>query len=160
MMTGITDIALAAKIAKLVPLLGSNHDGEVVAAARSIVRVLDAKGLTLHDLAGNIEVGTLSVPAYSPPPSWSDEFRRTKAPKSKPAPKPAMPVGDVTAAEIKSFGPALFAKRRFDGSDRSLVDQLWLLAHRKRFKFELSEQQASRWREILVKHKLVRRAAT
>jgi len=38
-------------IAKLLPRLASNHDGEVVATARAIGRLLRADGLDLHDLA-------------------------------------------------------------------------------------------------------------
>lgn len=37
-------------LGKLLPLLGSNHDGEVVAAARAISRVLQRAGHGWHDL--------------------------------------------------------------------------------------------------------------
>jgi hypothetical protein len=50
-----TDVAPT--IGKLVRLLGSNRDGEVVAAVRALRRVLDGAGLDLHDLAQVIEVG-------------------------------------------------------------------------------------------------------
>lgn len=43
------------KLAKLLPLLASNHDGEVVAAARAIVRTLTAAGSDLHALAVALE---------------------------------------------------------------------------------------------------------
>jgi hypothetical protein len=42
---------VAPKLAKLIPRLGSNHDGEVVATVDAIVRTLAAIGLDLHDLA-------------------------------------------------------------------------------------------------------------
>jgi hypothetical protein len=42
---------IAPKLAKLIPLLGSDRDGEVVAAARGIVRALATTGLDLHDFA-------------------------------------------------------------------------------------------------------------
>ena len=42
------------KLGKLLRLLGSDRDGEVVATARSIVRVLEGAGLDLHVLADNI----------------------------------------------------------------------------------------------------------
>jgi hypothetical protein len=42
---------LTPKLAKLIPRLGSNHDGEVVATAEAIIRTLAAAGLDLHDLA-------------------------------------------------------------------------------------------------------------
>jgi hypothetical protein len=47
------DAAVSAKIAKLLPMLGSSHDGEVVAAARAIERTLKSAGLTFHDLAAS-----------------------------------------------------------------------------------------------------------
>jgi hypothetical protein len=48
----MSDIAFAVpKIAKLIPLLASDHDGEVVATARAIDRTLKSAGLDLHDLA-------------------------------------------------------------------------------------------------------------
>lgn len=42
------------KLGKLLRLLGSDRDGEVVATARSIVRVLEGAGLDLHVLADSI----------------------------------------------------------------------------------------------------------
>jgi len=41
-------------LVKLIPRLASNHDGEVVATARAIERVLKADGCDWHDLAGAI----------------------------------------------------------------------------------------------------------
>jgi hypothetical protein len=43
------------KLGKLLRLLGSDRDGEVVATGRSIVRVLEGAGLDLHVLADNID---------------------------------------------------------------------------------------------------------
>ena len=45
----------AAKLAKLLPRLGSEHDGEVVATVRAIDRTLTAAGLDWHSLAAAIE---------------------------------------------------------------------------------------------------------
>lgn len=42
-------------LGKMVGLLGSDHDGEVVAAARQIKRVLESKGLSFGDLVNLIE---------------------------------------------------------------------------------------------------------
>jgi hypothetical protein len=39
------------KISKLIPLLGSDKDGEIVAAAKAIGRTLRATGCDWHDLA-------------------------------------------------------------------------------------------------------------
>lgn len=45
------------KLGKFVRLLGSDSDGEVVAAARALVRTLTAQGCDLHDLARHVEAG-------------------------------------------------------------------------------------------------------
>ena len=42
---------ISSVLAKLLPRLASNHDGEVVATARAIERVLKTKGHDFHDLA-------------------------------------------------------------------------------------------------------------
>ena len=50
------------KIAKLIPRLASNHDGEVVATVRAIQRTLKGEGLDLHDLvAGLFDAGEPQV---------------------------------------------------------------------------------------------------
>jgi hypothetical protein len=41
-------------LGKLIPRLGSNHDGEVVATVRAIQRVLNNAGADLHDLCGQL----------------------------------------------------------------------------------------------------------
>lgn len=46
---------VAPKVARLVGLLASDHDGEVIGAARALRRVLDGAGLDLCDLAAVIE---------------------------------------------------------------------------------------------------------
>jgi len=53
-MTAIPD-AILPRIGQLVRLLGSNHDGEALGAARAINRVLGGAGLVLDDLAHRIE---------------------------------------------------------------------------------------------------------
>jgi hypothetical protein len=53
-----------ASVAKLLPLLGSDQDGEVLATVRAIARKLRAAGLDLNDLAQ-----ALTAPP-SPPPRW------------------------------------------------------------------------------------------
>jgi hypothetical protein len=48
------------KIGKLLKLLSSSSDGEVVAAARALLRTLDAEGTDIHELAERIEGRKLS----------------------------------------------------------------------------------------------------
>ena len=47
---------VADKLAKLLRLLSSERDGEVVGAARAIVRTLDGAGLDIHALAENLGI--------------------------------------------------------------------------------------------------------
>jgi hypothetical protein len=52
----VTDIVpIAPKLAKFVRMLASDKDGDVVAAARAIVRVLETIGADIHDVADRIE---------------------------------------------------------------------------------------------------------
>lgn len=46
---------VAPKIAKLIPRLASDHDGEVVATVRAIRRTLERAGLDLHALAAGLD---------------------------------------------------------------------------------------------------------
>jgi len=76
-MNALSPIAL--KIAKLVPRLATNHDGEVVATVRAIERTLANAGLDLHDLANALErePETRTVIVYrdpnpSEPKTWRD----------------------------------------------------------------------------------------
>jgi hypothetical protein len=72
----MSDIAFAVpKIAKRIPLLASDHDGEVVATSRAIDLTLKRAGLDLHDLAGAITAAKIpsvysghaaQEPAYRP----------------------------------------------------------------------------------------------
>jgi hypothetical protein len=58
---------IAPTLGKLIPLLASNHDGEVIATARAIDRVLKSSGRDWHDLAA-----TICLPA---PADWRREAR-------------------------------------------------------------------------------------
>ncbi len=53
------------KVGKLLRLLSSDKDGEVVAATSALKRTLEAAGLDLHDLAGAAE-RALQQPATPP----------------------------------------------------------------------------------------------
>jgi hypothetical protein len=45
---------LTKRLEKLIPLLASDHDGEVVATARAIRSALASEGFDFHDLAGSL----------------------------------------------------------------------------------------------------------
>jgi hypothetical protein len=48
------------KISKLIRMLSSPNDGEVVAAARALMRTLEAEGADIHELAERVEGRKLS----------------------------------------------------------------------------------------------------
>jgi hypothetical protein len=65
---------LTKRLEKLIPLLASNHDGEVIATARAIGSALASEGFDLHDLAGSLvpyiaKRETVSA-TIAPPPAF------------------------------------------------------------------------------------------
>jgi hypothetical protein len=58
----IVPTAIAQTIGKLIPRLASDHDGEVVATARAIERLLKAGGRDWHDLAASVCVTVRQIP--------------------------------------------------------------------------------------------------
>jgi hypothetical protein len=67
------DVSLVApKLAKLLPMLSTSHDGEVVAAARAIGRTLQSAGLDWHSLAAALA----GVPLSDVRPSLGDDSGR------------------------------------------------------------------------------------
>ena len=68
------------RLSKLIPVLGSDKDGEIIAAAAAISRCLDAAGRDWHDIAAATVRGW-SVPAVVKPQTitlreWQDLARR------------------------------------------------------------------------------------
>nr|USU31054.1 hypothetical protein NG677_17135 [Methylobacterium sp. OTU13CASTA1] len=103
---------LAQRVAKLVPLLASDKDGEVIAAARAIARTLTTAGTDLHDLADTLNrMQTVAEPrpnrdaasngdaGSAAPWNYANEFRQ------------AEPVGgapDHPDAMTRKFGLPIF----------------------------------------------------
>ena len=57
-MTAATLLGIAPTLAKLIRLLSSDREGEVVASVHAMRRLLASVGLSLHDLADAIELPT------------------------------------------------------------------------------------------------------
>ncbi|MCJ2041654.1 hypothetical protein MKK70_07975 [Methylobacterium sp. E-041] len=70
---------IAAKLAKILPRLASEHDGEVVAAAHAMGRTLAAAGLDWHALARMIEI----APARFAPSSFPQRSSTSPDPGSE-----------------------------------------------------------------------------
>ena len=51
------------KVTKLIKMLSSPNDGEVIAAARALQRTLASEGADIHDLAARVEGGGKLSPA-------------------------------------------------------------------------------------------------
>jgi hypothetical protein len=62
------------KIAKLIPRLASDYDGEVIATVRAIARTLYGAGKDFHDLACAVQQETAPANAAPPaePQNWSE----------------------------------------------------------------------------------------
>lgn len=76
-MTAPLSLDLTARVAKLLPRLASDQNGEVAATAAAIQRTLKAAGHDLHDLAAHVAAEPRTVVVYREqqaepqhPPSW------------------------------------------------------------------------------------------
>jgi hypothetical protein len=72
MTTRVIPPTVVDRVAAILPRLASNHDGEVVATARAVVRVLNSAGCDLHDLTAAFRQVSIVPPASPDPP---DEFQ-------------------------------------------------------------------------------------
>jgi hypothetical protein len=80
-MTAPLSLDLTNRVAKLLPRLASDQNGEVAAVAAAIFRTLKAAGHDLHDLAAHIAAEPRTVVVYKErpaepqhPPSWSAAY--------------------------------------------------------------------------------------
>jgi len=56
----------APRLAKLIPMLGTDRDGEIIGTVHAIRRTLESAGCDLHDLAEVVERAALPVVAEQP----------------------------------------------------------------------------------------------
>jgi len=73
----MSDIAhVAPKLSKLIPMLATDHDGEVVATVRAINRTLQGAGLDFHNLVealcGHKTATYVPPPAEKEPETWCE----------------------------------------------------------------------------------------
>jgi hypothetical protein len=54
--------SISARIAAILPRLGSNHDGEVIASVRAMQRILASANLDWHDLTATFQSGAATAP--------------------------------------------------------------------------------------------------
>lgn len=154
------------KLGKLFPRLASDHDGEVVATARAIIRTLESAGSSLHDLGGFMQPRTVERIIYR-----EKAAPRAATPKAKPKPKPkkkaakpSAPKPDYSADNVPYEEILEFADRLIDDCDLNawevnFVSTLRATAAMYGSAFFMSAKQTECWRAMLVKHKIVGDAA-
>ena len=81
-MLAVIPDAIRPRLGQFVRLLGSDHPGEVVAAAAALRRALAGVGADLHDLAGTIEQPAVVLRAAPQPASRQPRKPRQAAPGS------------------------------------------------------------------------------
>ncbi len=130
------------KVGKLLPRLASNHDGEVVATARAIIRSLQSHGSDLHDL-----VGHLTQPAVE-----RVVCREREAPAEK-ATRPA-PEFDASfsSAEIVRLAELLLDVNIcvLSSSEAKFVRQMMNSARHRKGQFRMTVRQADWFRSIVA----------
>jgi hypothetical protein len=114
-MTKLSAVART-KIAKILPMLGSDRSGEALAAGEALRRILKAEGLDLHDLAASLvdhdrpPVAPQEEKATNRGPPTDEVRKRTWAAKQAP---PA-----TRPEAIRSMIEALLAKEKFRSEAR------------------------------------------
>ncbi|MFP5078629.1 hypothetical protein ACLE20_15090 [Rhizobium sp. YIM 134829] len=140
------------KLGKLFPRLASDHDGEVVATARAIIRTLTAAGSSLHEVAAEMQpkVRIEERVVYRDAP-------KTKA-KRKKAPEPPPPRPDrgrfIPYDQVMRWAPYLLKEGGLNERTASFVKTMFNLATAFGERFEVSKKQAEWWQMIMAEHDL------
>jgi hypothetical protein len=133
------------KLSKLFPRLASDHDGEVVATARAIVRTLQAAGSSLHDLSAAMTPKTVQKIVYRERTVARD---RPAAPEARHQPEYiAMPrEKTIRLAKI------LLAENHLKERQEKFVQHMLKAAALAKNKFPVTVKQWKRWQSILVEN--------
>lgn len=111
------------RLGALIRLLGSDQDGEVLAAARALARVLEATGSDLHALADAVERLAIAPATSTPSGDWQYVAGRVLA-----------VAGDELSQRERSF----LRQMRFWHGAPSGKQLTWLWDIAKRFDMELA----------------------
>jgi hypothetical protein len=119
---------LPARLAKLLPLLGSDQPGEVVAAATALQRVLAGVGMDLVDLADLVaaEAQRRQRPAFSFASLGPRGARKQLAMLLHRAPRGAL--SDMEQSQVQHLYDALAGKAstaKLTGAALTAMDDLW-----------------------------------
>jgi hypothetical protein len=120
--------ALARRLGKAVALLGSDQDGEVLAAARAIGRTLDAAGMDWHGLAALVatEAARQAAPAFSFAGVAPRTARKLMAHLAR---QPGATAVDRARLEILRARLLGAQKLALAGEEIEWLDGLWRAAH-------------------------------
>ena len=95
------------KLGRLLPMLGAPHDGEKLATATAIGRVLASANLDFHDLTAAILTPAAATRPAQPPPR-----------------PPHADLHRVTPDDLVALVEALRARRRFDRNSEAFLTSL------------------------------------
>jgi len=98
---------LRPRLAKLIPRLASDQDGEVIATVRAIARVLQTAGLDFHDLAQAVSGAPAPWQAAS---SWSHAAR------PPPPPPPPPPEPEPDEHELSRMARMIWMQHKLTGA--------------------------------------------
>lgn len=131
------------KIGKLIPRLASDHDGEVVATARAIIRSLQSSGSDLHDLAS----------ALSKPPREKIVYREKVVYREREPAVTEAPEMDDTFSfkKIRATADRLLdpAHCEMNANESKFVRQMRIGAHKYKGKFRMTVKQANWFRRLV-----------
>lgn len=155
--------ATVTKLGKLLPLLGSDKDGEVVATARAMIRILEKSGACLHDVVTKLEAPPAERIVYRE----KVVYREREAPASKPrksrakakaspkseaeaSPRPE-PEKDLTIGfeEVLRIGEMLLQAGGLSEREHGFVKHMMDFAHRLKERSFMTVRQAAWWRVIV-----------
>ncbi len=120
--------ALARRLGKTLPLLGSPEDGEALAAARAVGRILEAAGMDWHALAALVTAETKrqATPAFTFATLAPRTARKQMAFLAW---RPGIPVAD--RARLELLRARLLGARKLTLTDEEIrwLDGLWHAAN-------------------------------
>ncbi|MBB4272330.1 hypothetical protein [Rhizobium mongolense] len=134
------------KLGKLFPRLASNHDGEVIATARAIIRTLESAGSSLHDLGAAMAPRTVERIVYREKVVYRDR-------PTPPQPAPQAP--EFLKADWKKtihLADILLTECDLNARPAAFVRQMKESAEKRKGKFRMSAKQADWWDAILDEH--------
>ena len=129
------------RLLKIIPMLGSDNDGEALATVKALQRVLKSYNLTFHDLASSV-TATTTIPKKNKkttPASGAKDW--TYSPNMPPL------------AEIVRVCE-LFRQNHTTGQDELFINQIYLDASILKTNYYMSQLEVARFEEIKRRYNL------